>query len=230
MNPALGAWRVLLAGVLVSAALWGLGNTLARATLPAIRQAVPWVVPEFLVLDLAPDRERADRVLRLTVTLKHHVVLGGRVVAPDARGRANGSAPLLQGLLGPALAWWVVLAAPLASWRRRLLALGLAAAPALALAVLDPALALGAAVWQLLVDALAPGSFSPLLALAGLLNSGGRLALGLAAGLLAWRLATVLADRCKRRWPPRPGEAPAALPWRSRRRRATTRALLERRS
>jgi hypothetical protein len=193
----------LLSGGLLLALLLSRGDAVVQATLPAVRWGVVQLVPELGVKALAPDQEGADQVLRLSVTLEHHVVLGGRVLSPDPRGLANASTPRLQGLLGPLLALWVVLTllpvrgALGLSFRRRLLALVLVLLPAALLAVADPALVLAGSVWRLLVDAAAPGSFSTLLSVTQLLQGGGRFALGLGAAALALALAGALPRRLR---------------------------------
>jgi hypothetical protein len=187
------AWlaSALLSGGLLMALLLSAGDAAVRATLPAVRWSVAQLAPELGVRALVMDQERADQVLRLTVTLEHHVVLGSQVLAPDPRGLANASTPRLQGLLGPLLALWVVLTllpvrgALGLGFPRRLMALALALPLAAALAVADPALVLAGSVWQLLVDAAAPDSFSALVGASRLLAGGGRYALGLAAAALA---------------------------------------------
>ena len=188
----------LLSGALLLALLLSAGHAVVQATLPAVRWGVAQLAPELGVKALEIDQERADQVLRLTVTLEHHVVLGERVLAPDPRGLANASTPRLQGLLGPLLALWVLLSllpVPAAlglCWRRRVLALLLVLPLAALLAVADPALVLAGSVWQLLVDAAAPDSFSPLAGASRLMLGGGRFALGLAAAALALAVASAL--------------------------------------
>jgi hypothetical protein len=60
----------------------------------------------------------------------------------------------------------------------------------LLLAVVDAPLVLAASIWQLLVDAAAPGTHSPLLLASQFLQGGGRAALGLSIGaaslVLTW--------------------------------------------
>ncbi|EHR69821.1 hypothetical protein BurJ1DRAFT_0945 [Burkholderiales bacterium JOSHI_001] len=188
----------LLSGGLLLALLLSVGDTLVQATLPAVHWGVALLAPELGLKSLVSDQERADQVLRLTVTLEHHVVLGGQVLAPDPRGLANASTPRLQGLLGPLLALWVLMSllpVPGAlglDWRRRMLALALVLPLAALLAVADPALVLAGSVWQLLVDAAAPDSFSPLASTSRLMRGGGRFALGLAAAALALAVASAL--------------------------------------
>jgi hypothetical protein len=188
----------LLSGGLLLALLLSGGDALVQVTLPAVHWSVAQLAPELGVKALVMGQEGADQVLRLSVALEHHVVLGGQVLSPDPRGLAQATTPRLQGLLGPLLALWVVLTllpvrgALGLSFRRRVLALALVLPLAALLAVVDPALVLAGTVWQLLVDAAAPESFSPLVSASQLLLGGGRFALGLAAAALALAAASAL--------------------------------------
>lgn len=181
--------RAALAALVAVGLLLGAGDTLVRATLPALRALVPWWAPEFKVLALDVGRAGADRSLRIEVTLAHSVVLGGRVVVPDERGRAEAATPALQGLLAPLVALWAAASWGQLPWRRRGLALLLVLPGAVLLAVVLPALALAASLWAVMVQALAPQDFSFLLALQRAAAAGGGLALALVLGLAAAGLA-----------------------------------------
>ena len=66
---------------------------------------------------------------------------------------------------------------------------------ALLLAWVDTPVVLAASLWQLLVEHLAPRSFSPLLLANDVLNGGGRYAFGLGAGVLAVGLTEAVRQR-----------------------------------
>jgi hypothetical protein len=114
----------------------------------------------------------------------------------------------LQPLYGPLLAVWLTLAWPTgragfgaAAGVLGLRLLGVLPAAA-ALALLDTPIVLAANLWRLLLDHLAPGSFSPLLMASDVLQGGGRYAFGLALGALAVGMAEGLLRRLPRQAAP----------------------------
>lgn len=158
------------------------GEHLVQLGIPALRSVFEWVAPDFKVLRFELDHERADRVLRASVTLGRYTFVGGQLIAPDPRGVAQASTVALHGLQGPVLALWACLAWPASRVGTRMLRL-LACLPAVALVfLLDAPVVLAAGIWDFLVDAHAPDSWQPLLIARDLLQGGGRVAIGLAIG------------------------------------------------
>lgn len=185
-----GVLRAVVPAAVLMAALLAFGEALVGAALPAMRWVFRVVAGEFRLIELAPDREHADRVLRAVVALERPVVLGGRVAMPDARGLANASTVMLQGLHGAFVALWIALAWPAAGRCREILRrLALAVPAAVLLALVDAPVILAASLWELVVAHLAPGTTTPLLVARDLLAGGGRLALGVLAGCAAVALA-----------------------------------------
>jgi hypothetical protein len=112
-------------------------------------------------------------------------------MTPEGPGLANASTMAAQGLQSSFVALWILLAWPapdvLVTRSRRL---ALAMVPLLVLFALDAPVVLAASLWRIVLDALSPGAFSPLLLARDLLQGGGRLALGAAIGAAAVALAT----------------------------------------
>jgi hypothetical protein len=166
--------------LLLGLVLWG--EWMVHASLPALRVVFEWLAPDFKLLRFELDHEKADRVLRAWVTLGRYTFVGSHLVAPDPRGVAQASTIALHGLQGPMLALWAALAWPSDGIRMRLLRV-LACLPGAALLFLiDAPVVLAAGIWELLVDAHAPGSWQPLLIARDLLQGGGRFVMGLAIG------------------------------------------------
>lgn len=159
-----------------------LGEKLVGASLPALQHSFAWLAPDFKVLRFELDHEKADRVLRVWVTLGRYTFVGGHLVAPDPRGLAQASTVALHGLQGPLLALWAALVWPSSGLSTRLLRLVACLPAASLLFLIDAPVVLAASLWQFLVDAHAPGSWQPLLAARDVLQGGGRLAIGLAIG------------------------------------------------
>lgn len=179
--------QVILRLALAAAALLSTGGVFGAAfvesCLPAYRFVFERVAGEFRIQSLTLDREGADHVVRVRVTLKPILVLDGKVSTPDPRGTANASTLMAHALLGPMLALLTAFAWPVRrsaeiAWR-----LLLAAPLAGLLVVIDVPCVLAAELWEIVIDGLAPNTFSPLVLWKKFLQGGGRQALGVAMGL-----------------------------------------------
>ena len=193
-----GPWplaRAAAAGAALCLALVGVGEPMVRAALPAVPRAMAALAPEFQVLTLQLVRHQGDRVVQMEVGLAQAVALGGRVLQPSPLGRANASTLALPPLHAPLLAAWALLVAGSGGWRPRARALLLWCPLAALLVVGDLALTLSASLWGLLLDGMAPGTSSPLLAAQALWAGGGR---WVAALGLAWSVARLSALAFKR--------------------------------
>jgi hypothetical protein len=185
---------VVTAVVLIPAAVL-FGECIVTSLLPLFGAVFEAIAGDFKLLRLSVDQEGADRVLRATVKWKHIMFIGGHVVYPDPRGTANASTLLAHALQGPLVALLVTCAWPLndsthhASWKElgiRVLAL----CPMLALLIsTDVPAVLAGELWQLVLDALAPGSGSLLVHWKNFLHGGGRYALGLVGAVMAIQFA-----------------------------------------
>lgn len=181
------AWRFALCLGLVLAATLRWGPAMADSLLPFIAAEIAWLDNTYRVVSLALVHKGGEQLIRIVVTLARCVVLPDGAHCGDPRAQAQVSTLLGHLTLPPALTVAAVLAWPLASWREalwRLPLLGLAVAGVLAL---DVPMVLWASLWQLHVEAFAPGLFSPLLMWLDFLQGGGRMALALlaAGGVLA---------------------------------------------
>lgn len=185
---------VVTAVVLIPAAVL-LGERIVTWMLPLFGAVFEVIAGDFKLLRLAVDHEGADRVLRANVMWKHIVFIGGHVIYPDPRGTANASTLLAHALQGPLAALFVTCAWPLSDSTRhasckelsiRMLAL----CPMLAILICaDVPAVLAGELWQLALDALAPGSDSLLVHWKNFLQGGGRYALGLTGAVMAVQFA-----------------------------------------
>jgi hypothetical protein len=177
--------RLGLAG-LVGLALSALaGERILGATMPMLQRSFEWAAPDFRVLEFGIGQVQAERRIAVVVTLARTTVVGSRALVPNARGRAEAVTPMAHALQGPVLALIGVAAWPASSRRALLCRLMLAAPVALLLLLADAPLVLAASLQQLLIDALAPGEASLLVAWSQFLRGGGRYALALLAAALA---------------------------------------------
>ncbi len=179
---------LLLRTVFVAAALIATAAVLQRDLIEAL---LPWlrhwtevfdVTYRTLSFELRPGTEY---LLQRSVTLAELTVVGSQVLMPDPRGVGIVSTPAGHALQPIALALLVALA-----WPQRhgfeLPARLVVVAPLLAVVVaVDLPVVMAALPWEVYVAAFEPDRFSPLLLWKDLMQGGGRLALGLAAGIVA---------------------------------------------
>ncbi len=189
------AWRFALCLVLVLAATLRWGHALAEALLPLIAAEINALDNTYRIVSLGVVQRGGEELIRIVVTLARCVVLPDGAHCADPRAQAQASTLLGHLTLPPTLAVAAVLAWPPASWREAAWRLPLLLVGLALLLALDVPMVLWASLWQLHVDAFAPGLFSPLLLWLDFVQSGGRMALGLvcAAGVLA--AAHALAER-----------------------------------
>ncbi len=173
------ALRLLLALLLVLALAQRYGRDMAEALLPLIGHSLVWLDDHYRIIDLTLGTEGADSVIRLRVTLARPLVVGGHLILPDARGWGQVTTPVGNLLQAPLVLLGLLLAWPARRWREWPLRLLFIAPVALLLVLLNTPFALWGHLWDLHAHSYEPGRFSPLLAWVRLLDSGGRLLLGM---------------------------------------------------
>jgi hypothetical protein len=176
------ALRFLLLASLLGAGSLPFQVPLAQALLPLFRSELAWLDDAFRIDELRIAKDGAESVIRLEVGLARDIVMNGHAASPDPRGKAH-STTLVANLSLPA----VLLIAVAMAWPARHSAAyawrALALVPALLLMwMFDVPFVLWSGFWGLIVDALDPGRFSPLLIWEHFLHSGGRLALAATLG------------------------------------------------
>lgn len=159
------------------------GSRYLELLLPLYRWELAQLAPDYAVRSLDLARLHGEEVVALTVRVARYLVVEGRVLPPG--GDINAST-----LAGNALQHPIVIFSLLLSWPRIALArrpvLILLGLPLLLLVELvDVPLVLLGSIRDLLLANLAPGTYSLLVGWMNFLNGGGRLALSLAAALIA---------------------------------------------
>ncbi len=194
-EPAILARRTLLAIAVVLPAAVLFGESVIQACLPAMREIIAWLTPDFVVENLSIARLNADRVLRLDIANRHHLHLGKHLLAP---GRSiNATINILAPLVPVVTALVTALAWP-DRWPRVLLRLPILALLLLPVLLADAPLVLVALTWDFWGYAADPGNTSAWTLWMQFLTRGGRPALGIACGLLAVFLAQRYASRMSR--------------------------------
>lgn len=185
---------VLLLGVLLALSPV-YAKFLTQALLPVFRWEITRLDETYRVLDLGLAQQGADTVVRLDAGLARIILVGGQVLYPDPRARADVST-LAGAVTQPAM---LCLALILAWPARRAIEYPVRAAVAcagIALVILaDVPFVLWGELWDIHVSAFEPDRFSPLLMWKDFLQGGGRFLLGLAVGVLAVGVGQALAAR-----------------------------------
>jgi hypothetical protein len=181
-RPTLAAlWRLVLAAAVVIPLAVLFGPATQRALLPVTWAVFETLAPDLQVRSLQLAGAEGERRISVVVTLARTTVVGEKVLLPDPRGQASAFTPAGHAWTAPLAAALALAAWPArrrATWLWRLA--GFVPLAALMLAA-DPALMLAAAIWQLMIDNVAPGTTVVVASLAAVLLGGGRIVLGLAA-------------------------------------------------
>jgi hypothetical protein len=140
------------------------------------------LLPEFGVVAYRTDeRGRVEAV----VAPQRMLALPGRAVLAPAHARITAHTPAAAAAAVPLAPVVAAAAARRRPWRQRAAAMALALPAAGALWLVDAPLVLAASVWSLVIEQLAPGSASVLVAAGDFLRGGGRFALAAVAGVVA---------------------------------------------
>lgn len=183
------AWRLLVAvGVLLILNHW-FGQEIIEALMPWLRWELHRLDDNYRILQLGLATQGGDSVIRLEVTLDRFIVVGKHVVAPDLRGRAVVSTLSLSVLRPMLIGLALLLAWPVQRSAQYLWRLLFGVLLLLLLLPLDVPFVLLGEVWELMIAAGDPGSFSVLIIWKDFLQGGGRLALAICAALAAIALA-----------------------------------------
>jgi len=183
----LPAWRLVLLLALPAALLLGGGRLLLDASLPAMSRVFAWVAPDFRLLMLQAQAPGALPGVQAMVTLARPTQVGTHWAQPHPDGFASAQLRLGQVLQAPLLAGLLLLGWPGGALPVVLKRLALALGPLALLWVVDTPVVLAGLLWDLLLDAYAPGARTALTRAGDFLHGGGRLALAgaIAAGAIA---------------------------------------------
>jgi len=192
---------LLLAYTVLLALSIAFGEHYGRLVLPLYQAQLDWLAPGYRTLSLSVEDSGGEAVFNWTLQARVPIEVGGQFV--PAIAQIDSSTLLAHALQHPVLLFSVVLAWPGLAWRTRLAALALAL-PWLALVeLLDVPLVLYGSTQDILLANQTPPAPDASLPVQWMraMNTGGRLALALAAGVMAVASAQGL-----RRLLPRPAQ------------------------
>ncbi|MDO9450634.1 MAG: hypothetical protein Q7J21_09125 [Rugosibacter sp.] len=182
-RPLVIGLRLLVASLLLLAFAHFHGRALIELLLPLFHWEIGWLDDRYRILALGVIQSGADSVVRLDVSLQRIVVVGGQVIFPDPRGQAYVTT-LTGHVLQPAILFATLLAAwPVTAWRVYAMRIAVGLPLLLALLMADVPCVLLGELWAIFAERYAPQEFFILLAWKDFLQGGGRLALGLVAGV-----------------------------------------------
>ena len=192
------ALRVALVSALMTGLTYLYAKPLVQALLPALQWMIGILDDHYRIVSLSISAVGADSVVRLQVTLARILVVGGKVVMPDTRGLATVTTAIGTVIQGPLLALTATMAWPFRSCADFAIRFSLVAMLMAALWAIDTPFCLWSYLWALHRETFDPDGFSALLLWQQFLNNGGRILLGLCAGLLAARASRqFIGRRCK---------------------------------
>lgn len=190
-------FRLLIATALALPLLIWFAKPIVTALLPFYRAVFELIGDDYRILFLGLATQGADSVIRLDVTLAKPVLLAGQFILPDARGSANVTTLVGHALQPLAVALIVILAWSCQKWQAMVLRLA-ALIPLLTVTLaLDVPFVFAAELWGLLLDGVAPGTWSPMLAWSSFLQGGGRIALGMTAALVSIAIPELMSTKAE---------------------------------
>ncbi len=184
--------RLALASAVLLAAAHFHGRTAVALLLPALEATLRWAADDFEILRMAFVTERGSLNLAVMARLDHVLVLGGRVIVPDATQSFIVASTTVGTVLLPLLAALALALAWPARPLEMLVRLAVVCLLSTAVLMVDTPFSLAAWLWHTQLRQYEPERFSALISWNLFLNGGGRLALGLVAGALAIALASTL--------------------------------------
>lgn len=199
--------KPVLTGIIILAVLAALTHAFAEPLGRIMQQPIAWVTdilfPDFHVVRMQMVNRQGELVYEVTLQ-PHRAFMVGLNVMSDPRylqGSITASTPMTRWFQQAILAFCLVLAWPGLPWRRRGLAV-LTAAALLPLAILaDPPFVLAGALDDMLRANFAPDTLAAswLRQWMRFMDGGGRLALGVGAGLGAVAFAGGLGPQAERK-------------------------------
>ncbi len=168
---------------------------LVQPMLPLLSKALGLIAADFKIvaIELFTDPNTATSI-RVLAKLEHTLVLNGRAIVPTDESMMLVTTAV-GGVLQPVLVALVLALAWPARAIEMALRLAIAALLLLLVLFLDTPMSIAASFWSTQLRMHDPGAASPLVWWNIFLNGGGRLALGLIAGVLSIGLAQRLAPR-----------------------------------
>ena len=189
-----GALKFLFASLALILVLHWYGAFLLQWLIPLFKWQIHLMDDQYQLIDLSIKNVGTEQAFSLHVSLAKPLILGGQFIVPDERGTATVSSSVAHVwqmvviFLAMLVAWPVERYSDY--WRR--VAVGL---PVLIIILmLDIPFSLLATLWRLILDRLSLEQFSSLLLWNDILESGGRLVLGLVGGLLTVWLSECVAN------------------------------------
>lgn len=183
------AIRFLVFSACLSLTLYQYGEPLLKLLLPIYEWEISLIDDVYQILSLSIDNLAQEHVIALQVTLKKTMFIAGRFIFPNPQGVANASS-----IVGHVWQMIVIFLSVIFTWPMEKISccalrfiIGL---PFLTIILLlDIPFTLLAALEGLILQQLQIQTFSPLILWGGFLEGGGRLALGLVAGVLSVLIA-----------------------------------------
>jgi hypothetical protein len=184
-----GLWAVAVYAVLTACALAAV-NLYGEAMLPFYRWELGWIAPEYEVQYLDVDHSSAQPKFSIKVRDNEYMSIDGKLHAPGSLTDEY-RILVMDGLQPVVLVLWVPLAWPKLSLKRRLAAVACAMPVLLVVEFADIPWAMVGGLDEAKASLTHASASFPMI-WREMLSTGGRLALGLAGGLVACGIARIL--------------------------------------
>ena len=179
-----GALKFLLASLLLILVLHWYGAPLLQWLIPLFKWQIHLMDNQYQLLHLSIENVGSEQVFYLKVNLAKPLILGGHFIVPDESGIATASSIVAHVWQIVVIFLAVLVAWPVARYSDYVRRVAVGIPMLIIILMLDiPFLLLGT-LWGLILDQLSLERFSYLVLWSGILESGGRLMLGLVGGLL----------------------------------------------
>lgn len=162
---------------------------------PLFKWEIGWIAPYFKIVSFGIGQHAGSSVFLLSVSIDKLIILNGQFVLPNEAGIANASTVTSYVWQITVLYAAVILAWPFTHQRELWIRIVLGLHILVFLLMLDTPLALLGAIWGLIYQAYAPDKVSLLMEWNHFMMGGGRLMLGVVAGLLTVHAATLLSPK-----------------------------------
>lgn len=172
-----------------------MGHHVLSILAPIFKWEIGLIAPYFKIVSFGIGQHAGASVFLLSVSIDKLIIVNGQFVLPNDAGMANASTvasyvwQITVLYLSILFVWPITQQAE--AWTRTILGLP----TLLLLLMLDTPLALLGALWDLIYQAYAPDKISILMEWNHFMMGGGRLIVGLVAGLLTVHVSTALSRR-----------------------------------
>ena len=179
-----GALKFLFASLALILVLHWYGTSLLQWLIPLFKWQIQVMDDQYHLLNLSIKQVGTEQMFSMQVNLAKPLIVGGQFIVPDVRGTATSASSVSHVWQMTAVFIALLMAWPVAQATDYVRRLVIGIPMLMLILMLDIPFALLADLWEVILNQLSPERFSPLILWNDILESGGRLVLGLVGGLV----------------------------------------------